>query len=100
MNDLQESAVGVDEVRRLRKQLAKVKALYREAQSQLETRQTSSVSKTQLNNLKAQVKTYLNTLGFIEFWWKVIAKITFRPTFLISQSLDFCICLADCSPPH
>ena len=40
----------------MKRQLAKVKALYREAQSQLESRQSSSVNKSQLNNLKAQVQ--------------------------------------------
>ena len=53
--DLQESAVSQDEMRRVKKQLAKAKALYREAQSQLESRQGSAVNKSQLNNLKAQV---------------------------------------------
>ena len=53
--DVQDSSVGEEEIRRVKKQLAKAKALYREAQSQLEARQSSSVNKAQLNNLKAQV---------------------------------------------
>jgi hypothetical protein len=54
--DVEESSVGEMEIRRAKKQLAKVKALYREAQSQLESRQSSSVNKSQLNNLKGQVQ--------------------------------------------
>ncbi|KAL5255542.1 hypothetical protein ACHWQZ_G010943 [Mnemiopsis leidyi] len=61
--DVQDSSVGEEEIRRVKKQLAKAKALYREAQSQLEARQSSSVNKAQLNNLKAQVEDLQDALS-------------------------------------
>ncbi|XP_063674663.1 unconventional myosin-XVIIIa-like isoform X2 [Bolinopsis microptera] len=61
--DVQDSSVGEEEIRRVKKQLAKVKALYRESQSQLESRQSSSVNKSQLNNLKAQVEDLQDALS-------------------------------------
>lgn len=58
MAELQDSAVGEEELRRVKRQLAKAKVLYREAQGQLEAKQSNSVNRSQVNNLKSQVGDY------------------------------------------
>ena len=57
MADIRDNGVDEEDVRRLKKQLARAKALYRDAQQELEERAANAVNKTQLNNLKAQVWT-------------------------------------------
>ena len=57
MADIRDNGVDEEDVRRLKKQLARAKALYRDAQQELEERAANAVNKTQLNNLKAQVRT-------------------------------------------
>ena len=53
MADIRDNGVDEEDVRRLKKQLARAKALYRDAQQELEERAANAVNKTQLNNLKA-----------------------------------------------
>lgn len=63
MADIRDNGVDEEDVRRLKKQLARAKALYRDAQQELEERAANAVNKTQLNNLKAQIEDLQDSLS-------------------------------------